>query len=91
MRVAIIGYGFVDIIATDERIGHSHMKVPGIDGKFGFGGPCFPKDCNANGWMAEWLCSGLQSRLRRFDSGFSLQIIGVFFRAKYNIISELSN
>ena len=25
--------------------------------------------------MAEWLCSGLQSRLRRFDSGFSLQKI----------------
>ena len=24
--------------------------------------------------MAEWLCSGLQSRLRRFDSGFSLQV-----------------
>jgi UDP-glucuronate 4-epimerase len=24
--------------------------------------------------MAEWSCSGLQSRLRRFDSGFSLQI-----------------
>ena len=23
--------------------------------------------------MAEWLCSGLQSRVRRFDSGFSLQ------------------
>ena len=38
---------FVDIIATDERIGDSHMKVPGIDGKFGYGGPCFPKDCNA--------------------------------------------
>jgi len=38
---------FVDIISTDERIGHSHMKVPGIDGKFGYGGPCFPKDCNA--------------------------------------------
>ncbi len=38
---------FVDIIATDQRIGHSHMKVPGIDGKFGYGGPCFPKDCNA--------------------------------------------
>ena len=27
------------------------------------------------GWMAEWLCSGLQSRLRRFDSGFSLHIL----------------
>ena len=25
--------------------------------------------------MAEWLCSGLQSRVRRFDSGFSLQIM----------------
>ena len=24
--------------------------------------------------MAEWLCSGLQSRLRRFDSGFSLHV-----------------
>ena len=24
--------------------------------------------------MAEWLCSGLQSRLRRFDSGFSLHL-----------------
>ena len=38
---------FVDIISTDERIGYSHMKVPGKDGKFGYGGPCFPKDCNA--------------------------------------------
>ena len=38
---------FIDIISVDERIGHSHMKVPGIDGKFGYGGPCFPKDCNA--------------------------------------------
>jgi UDP-glucose 6-dehydrogenase len=23
------------------------MQVPGDDGKFGFGGACFPKDCNA--------------------------------------------
>ena len=28
-----------------------------------------------SGWMAEWLCSGLQSRLLRFDSGFSLHKI----------------
>ena len=28
-----------------------------------------------NGWVAEWLCSGLQSRGRRFDSGLSLHII----------------
>ena len=23
------------------------MQVPGHDGKFGFGGPCLPKDCKA--------------------------------------------
>ena len=31
----------------DGRIGHSHMSVPGPDGKFGFGGKCFPKDISA--------------------------------------------
>ena len=35
--------GFV----TDGRIGHSHLNVPGHDGKFGFGGSCFPKDVRA--------------------------------------------
>ena len=28
------------------------------------------------GWMAEWLCSGLQLRVRRFDSDSSLQFPG---------------
>lgn len=27
-----------------------------------------------SGWMAEWLCTGLQSRLQRFDSASSLQV-----------------
>ena len=31
----------------DGRVGHSHMNVPGPDGKFGFGGSCFPKDVQA--------------------------------------------
>lgn len=31
----------------DARIGHSHLQVPGPDGKFGFGGSCFPKDIQA--------------------------------------------
>ena len=35
-------YGFV----SDQRIGDSHLHVPGPDGKFGFGGSCFPKDIN---------------------------------------------
>lgn len=38
---------FIDIISIDQRIGNTHMDVPGPDGRFGFGGPCFPKDCNA--------------------------------------------
>ena len=35
--------GFV----SDQRIGDSHLNVPGPDGKLGFGGSCFPKDINA--------------------------------------------
>jgi UDPglucose 6-dehydrogenase len=31
----------------DDRIGHTHMSVPGPDGKFGWGGICFPKDIAA--------------------------------------------
>ena len=34
----------IDIISRDQRIGSSHMDVPGHDGKKGFGGACFPKD-----------------------------------------------
>ena len=33
--------------SLDGRIGHSHLNVPGHDGKFGFGGSCFPKDIQA--------------------------------------------
>lgn len=35
---------FTSIISRDQRIGTSHMDVPGHDGKKGFGGACFPKD-----------------------------------------------
>lgn len=31
------------VVEADPRIG-SHLKVPGPDGDFGFGGTCFPKD-----------------------------------------------
>ena len=30
---------------------------------------------HSHGWVAEWSCSGLQSRLRRFDSGLGLFMI----------------
>ena len=34
-------------VLADHRIGHSHTKIPGTDGKRGFGGACFPKDLDA--------------------------------------------
>jgi len=38
---------FIDAVSSDPRIGRSHMKVPGPDGRYGFGGACFPKDTQA--------------------------------------------
>ena len=38
---------FINILTKDNRIGKSHMNVPGPDGRFGYGGACFPKDVNA--------------------------------------------
>ena len=38
---------FIDYVSRDRRIGNSHMEVPGPDGRFGYGGACFPKDTNA--------------------------------------------
>jgi UDPglucose 6-dehydrogenase len=35
--------GFV----ADGRVGHTHLNIPGPDGKLGFGGSCFPKDVQA--------------------------------------------
>lgn len=36
-----------EILKAEGRIGSSHMEVPGPDGRFGFGGACFPKDLSA--------------------------------------------
>lgn len=38
----VVEYGLYD-----KRIGPTHFSVPGPDGRFGFGGSCFPKDLNA--------------------------------------------
>lgn len=31
----------------DKRLGNTHWAVPGLDGMFGYGGYCFPKDVSA--------------------------------------------
>lgn len=36
-----------EIARLDDRLGHTHWKVPGPDGRMGFGGSCFPKDTSA--------------------------------------------
>ena len=46
----------VEGFVRDGRIGHSHMSVPGPDGKLGFGGCCFPKDIQAMINFSETLC-----------------------------------
>jgi UDPglucose 6-dehydrogenase len=38
---------FIKYLSCDERVGNSHMSVPGHDGKLGFGGACLPKDSKA--------------------------------------------
>ena len=43
---------FSKIIATDPRMGNTHLKVPGNDGQRGYAGSCFPKDTNALAWFA---------------------------------------
>jgi UDPglucose 6-dehydrogenase len=37
----------VESSVYDDRVGKSHLSVPGPDGQLGFGGSCFPKDINA--------------------------------------------
>jgi len=48
--VTEFGGSFINLSRTlkaEPRFGASHMRVPGIDGKEGFGGSCFPKDLAA--------------------------------------------
>jgi|TARA_R100000149_G_C5874253_1_gene137978 nucleotide sugar dehydrogenase len=37
----------LDGFVSDGRVGHTHLNIPGPDGKYGFGGSCFPKDVQA--------------------------------------------
>ncbi len=57
-RAIGINYEDVRLLATsDSRIGSSHTRVPGPDGKRGFGGTCLPKDIKA--LIAEMMSAGV--------------------------------
>ena len=43
----------VNAIGSDGRVTNSHTRVPGFDGKRGYGGACFPKDTSAFASFAE--------------------------------------
>jgi nucleotide sugar dehydrogenase len=43
-KCGVIWEDAIEGFVRDGRVGHSHLDVPGHDGKYGFGGSCFPKD-----------------------------------------------
>ena len=62
-------------LVSDSRVGDSHITVPGPDGKFGFGGHCFPKDLNAMIRFAERL--GVDTKVMTASWQKNLEVRGV--------------
>jgi nucleotide sugar dehydrogenase len=69
-----VDYNTVSELATlDKRISRGHTHVPGHDGKRGFGGTCFPKDCNALKYemdkvnMKSYILSSVLDRNNKID------------------------
>lgn len=57
-------------VLADGRIAHSHTRVPGPDGKLGFGGACLPKDlanlvdCIESNGLSAAVCRAAMERNR---------------------------
>ena len=52
-----------DLTIFEHRIGHTHLNVPGNDGRFGWAGMCFPKDIAA-------------IQMEAIDLGIDLELLG---------------
>ena len=63
----------VEGFLRDGRIGHSHLSVPGPDGKLGFGGSCFPKDIQAIINFAKNLNLNLRTLEGAWDTNLSVR------------------
>ena len=55
---------FTQMLGMDERIGHSHSKVPGADGKMGWSSHCLDKDAAA---LEQFSSSPLVSFIRTIN------------------------
>lgn len=54
---------FTQLALWEDRIGYTHMKVPGSNGEYGWGGACFPKDIAA-------------IQMEALDLGVELELLG---------------
>jgi len=63
----------VEGFVRDGRIGHSHLSVPGPDGRRGFGGSCFPKDIQAMINFGETLGLNLNTLSGAWDTNLEIR------------------
>ena len=63
----------VEGFVSDGRIGHSHIQVPGPDGKNGFGGDCLPKDVKAILEFANKLGLDLKTLQGAWDTNLNIR------------------
>jgi len=64
---------FVEMLTQDSRIGDSHMKVPGPDNKYGYGGHCFPKDTKALLYYSKLKKADMSILKKAIDKNFKLR------------------
>ena len=72
---------FIGAISRDERVGNSHMQVPGHDGRLGYGGACLPKDSNAFSKYADEIDTPLNVLKAAINANNKI-------RSSYNIETE---
>lgn len=63
----------VEALTMDPRIENDHTQVPGPDGKFGWGGHCFPKDTSALVAIADKNGIDMKTLVAARKSNFSIR------------------